>query len=133
MPLILQDKEVSSFHDGRYCDDIRETIMELLACNVSMAKVSRVIKMVLSKLGKQTVTKVPSISTISQIAVEARHLADLEVAEAIHRTPFLLPLETASMVIPQNIKISQSTNFPTGWNFKNSRPAKWPRTMYKVQ
>ena len=62
--------------------------MELLACNVSMAKVSRVIKMVLSKLGKQTVTKVPSISTIStisQIAVETRHLADLEVAEAIQQ------------------------------------------------
>ena len=36
---LLQDDEIVTFHDGRFSDDIRETIMELLSLNVSMSKV----------------------------------------------------------------------------------------------
>ncbi|XP_033124472.1 uncharacterized protein ZK1098.6-like, partial [Anneissia japonica] len=81
---LFQDEEVVSFHDGRYKDEIRETVMELLACNVSMAKVSKVIRIVLQKLTNRSIARLPSVATISQIAVEARHLADIEVAQSMH-------------------------------------------------
>ncbi|XP_065659664.1 structural maintenance of chromosomes protein 2-like isoform X1 [Hydra vulgaris] len=44
---LLDDDEVITFEDGRYSDDIRETIMKLLSMNVSMNSVNEVIKVVL--------------------------------------------------------------------------------------
>ncbi|XP_065648167.1 rho GTPase-activating protein gacN-like [Hydra vulgaris] len=41
---LLDDDEVITFEDGRYSDDIRETIMKLLSMSVSMNSVNEVIK-----------------------------------------------------------------------------------------
>lgn len=80
---LLKDEEITTFKDGRYSDDIRITIMELLACNVSMAKVSKVMKVVVKNLAGKDLRQVPSLATVSQIALEARHIADVEVATAM--------------------------------------------------
>ena len=45
---ILQDDEIVTFQNGRYCNEIREVIMELVSLNVTVKKVN-VIKCVLSK------------------------------------------------------------------------------------
>ncbi|XP_030830480.1 uncharacterized protein LOC105441835 [Strongylocentrotus purpuratus] len=80
---LLQDDDIQTFEGGRYTDEICETIMELLSLNVSMSKVSTVIRLVLRKLAKKDVARMPSIGTISQFALEARHLADIEIAQSM--------------------------------------------------
>lgn len=80
---LLQDKEVATFQDGRYCDDIRETIMELLNMNVSMNKVNDVIKLVLKRLAGKEVERLPSNAVKSRLLVEARHLAYVQVVKAM--------------------------------------------------
>ena len=47
---LLEDDTISTFEDGKYADEVREVIMELLAMNVSMSKVNDVIWTVLKKL-----------------------------------------------------------------------------------
>ena len=80
---ILQDDEIVTFENGRYCNDIREVIMELVSLNVSMAKVNEVIKVVLKKLAKKNVSHVPSVGTKSRFMLEALGIAQLQVAEAL--------------------------------------------------
>lgn len=35
---LLEDETISTFEDGKYVDEVREVIMDLLAMNVSMSK-----------------------------------------------------------------------------------------------
>ena len=70
---MLESEEVVTFKDGQYTDEIRETVMDLLSMNVTTSKVSKVIR-VLKKLANKRVSKLPSIGTITEICVEARHL-----------------------------------------------------------
>ena len=58
---LLQDEEIIVFQNGRYCDDIRETIMELLNMNVSMNKVNDVIKLVLKNLAGKEVERLQAM------------------------------------------------------------------------
>jgi len=80
---ILNDDEIVTFENGRYCDEVRETIMELLSLNVSMNKVNDVIHTVIQKLTKKSVGRLPSNAVKSRLLLEARHLAHVQVAEAM--------------------------------------------------
>lgn len=71
------------FENGRYCDEVRETIMELLSLNVSMNKVNEVIHTVIQKLTKKSVGRLPSNAVKSRLLLEARHLAHVQVAEVM--------------------------------------------------
>lgn len=82
---LLQDDEIRTYENGKYTDEIRETIMELLSMNVAMTKVAEIIRVVIRKLSKREIGRLPSLATISTLALEARHLADLEVADAMKR------------------------------------------------
>ena len=81
--VLLEDDKITSFQEGRYNDTIRRTIMALLAQNVSMNKVNVVIRTVLKNLAGKDITRLPSAGTRSRIALEANHLATIEVAMAM--------------------------------------------------
>ena len=49
--------------------------------NVAASKVDKVIRVVLRKLANKTIQNLPSVGTISEIRLEARHLADIEDLE----------------------------------------------------
>ncbi|XP_057300254.1 uncharacterized protein LOC130630693 [Hydractinia symbiolongicarpus] len=80
---LLNDNEIVTFEGGRYSDEIREVVMELLSLNVSMGKVNDVIKVVLEKLAKKRVDRLPSQGLKSHLMQEALILAQLQVAEAM--------------------------------------------------
>ncbi|XP_047136822.1 centromere-associated protein E-like [Hydra vulgaris] len=80
---LLDDDEVITFEDGRYSDDIRETIMKLLSMNVSMNSVNEVIKVVLNKLAKKNISRLPSAAVKCRLMQEASILDQFQVAEAM--------------------------------------------------
>ena len=77
----MKDEKIVTFERGRYPNDIREVIMELLLLNISMNKVNAVIKVVLKKLAKKGITKLLSVGTRSRFMSEALILAQLQVLE----------------------------------------------------
>jgi E1A/CREB-binding protein len=77
---LLEDEEIVTFERGRYSNDIREVIMELLSLNVSMNKVNDVIKIVLKKLAKKRISKLPSVGTRSRFMSEALIIAQIQVS-----------------------------------------------------
>ena len=80
---LVNDEEIVTFENGKYTDGVRETIMELLALNVSMNKVNNVIRTVVKKLTNKAIGRLPANAVKSRILVEARHLAQVHVAEAM--------------------------------------------------
>ncbi len=53
--------------------------MELISMNVSLNKVNDVIKIVLNRLAKKDVDRLPSKALKSQMLIEARHLAVVQI------------------------------------------------------
>eukprot|EP00057_Strongylocentrotus_purpuratus_P029094 XP_011683568.1 PREDICTED: uncharacterized protein LOC105447354 isoform X1 [Strongylocentrotus purpuratus] len=80
---LMEDNTIMTFENGRYNDCIRKTIMELLAQNVSLRKVTSVIRTVIKNLTGKNIGRLPSAGTVSRLAVEANHLATIEVALAM--------------------------------------------------
>ena len=72
---LLEDDTISTFEDGKYVNEIREVIMELLTTNVSMNKVNDVIRIVLKKLSGKSILRLPSKAVHSRLLVEAKHIA----------------------------------------------------------
>ncbi|XP_041475676.1 uncharacterized protein LOC121424143 [Lytechinus variegatus] len=81
---LMHNDKIQTFADGRFNDSVHLTIMELLACNVSISKIDTVIRTVLKNLAGKEVDRLPSMETKSRILSEARHLADVEVASAMN-------------------------------------------------
>ena len=80
---VYEDDTISTFEDGKYLDYVRVTIMELLSMNVSLNKVNEVIRIVLERFAGKEVDRLPSKGLLSQFLIEARHLADMHIGDAI--------------------------------------------------
>ena len=74
---LLDDHEVITFENGRFTNELREVIMELLSMNVSMCKV-------LKKLAGINVHHLPSAGSQSRFLEEALILAKMQVVEEMN-------------------------------------------------
>ena len=83
LDVFLNDKEIKKFADGKYMDFVRQTIMELLSMNVSVNKVNDVITCVLKRMAGRNIDRLPSKAVRCQMLIEARHLADIQVGQAM--------------------------------------------------
>ena len=80
---LLEDETITTFENGKYVDEVREVIMDLLAMNVSMSNVNEVIRTVLQKLAGESISRLPSKAVHSRLLVEAKHLADVQLGRAM--------------------------------------------------
>ena len=80
---LLEDETITTFENGKYVDEVRDVIMDLLAMNVSMSKVNEVIRTVLQKLAGKNISRLPSKAVHSRLLVEAKHLADVQLGRAM--------------------------------------------------
>ena len=80
---LIEDPEIKTFADGKFTDEIREVIMQLVSYNVSLKQIDYVIKTVLKILAGKNVDRLPSQALKSRIGLEARHIADAQVANAM--------------------------------------------------
>ena len=80
---LLESDTITTFAEGRYTNEIRELVMELYSCNVSLNKVNDVIQAVVRKFTKKEVSRLPSKGLLSRCFVEARYLADKQTGEAM--------------------------------------------------
>ncbi|KAI8487218.1 hypothetical protein Bbelb_350160 [Branchiostoma belcheri] len=79
----VQEDLEATMADGKYTDDIREVVMDLLTSGVSMNKVDGIIHTVLQKLANVSVDRLPSKGLKSRLLVEAKILGQRQIAEAI--------------------------------------------------
>ncbi|VDI71580.1 E1A/CREB-binding protein [Mytilus galloprovincialis] len=89
---ILADDKIESFYDGKFSNEVRETIMTLLTeCGVSQKKVNNVISIVLKNLTGKQLSRLPSAGVKSRLLIEAKRVAQKQVAEAMLNYEYDLP------------------------------------------
>ncbi|CAC5414939.1 unnamed protein product [Mytilus coruscus] len=89
---ILTDDKIESFYDGKFSNEVRETIMTLLTeCGVSQKKVNNVISIVLKNLTGKQLSRLPSAGVKSRLLIEAKRVAQKQVAEAMLNYEYDLP------------------------------------------
>ncbi|CAC5376815.1 unnamed protein product [Mytilus coruscus] len=89
---ILADDKIESFYDGKFSNEVRETIMTLLTeCGVGQKKVNNVISIVLKKLTGKQLSRLPSAGVKSRFLIEAKRDAQKQLAEAMLNYEYDLP------------------------------------------
>jgi len=82
--VILTDPQIVSYSEGKYTNEIRETIMYLITeCGVSQTKVNRVIQTVLHNLTGKTLSRLPSAGVKSRLMIEAKMIANRHLLETL--------------------------------------------------
>ncbi len=59
LQILLESDTITTFAEGRFSNEIRELVIELYACNVSLNKVNDVIKAVVKKFTKKEISRLP--------------------------------------------------------------------------
>ena len=81
---ILKDPVNSNtFQEEKYTNDVRECVMALLSLKVSIDKVDQVTKVVLNKLEKQDIGRLPSAGVEARLMQEALFLGQIKVSEGM--------------------------------------------------
>ena len=80
-----ESRKLVTFEDGKYTDDTRICIMELLSKNVGILQVEPVVRSVL-KLCKIDCERFPKHTQINEMLVESRSLAHIQLADVLTKT-----------------------------------------------
>ncbi len=83
LQILLESDTMTTFAEGRFSNEIRELVIELYACNVSLNRVNDVNKAVVKKFTKKKISRLPSKGLLSRFFVKARYLADKQIGEAM--------------------------------------------------
>ncbi|MES9880650.1 MAG: hypothetical protein ABW185_07190 [Sedimenticola sp.] len=80
----MNDPIVATYYNGRYVNEIRETIMTLiLECGISQGKVNKVMEVVVKNLTGKTLDRLPSTGVKSRLVTEGKRVAQRQVAVAM--------------------------------------------------
>ena len=81
----LKSQSLVTMVDGKYTEEVRLCVMELLALNVGINKVEPVIRAVL-RLVNVSCPQLPQHTAISDMLLEARALSQIQLAETLSVT-----------------------------------------------
>ena len=81
MDEILKSDEIVTFEHGKYTDNVRACIYELLSLNVGVRNVAPIIRCVLGNIVHKDVERLPSHSLTCQMIVESLAIAQAQLGE----------------------------------------------------
>lgn len=84
MEAFLNQREIVTYHDGRYTDTIREVYMELMCMRVGAKNVPKIIKTVMERMTGMTPQRLPGTTFAKYMLLEARSVALTHLKEEIH-------------------------------------------------
>ena len=91
---ILKDTEVHTFEGGRYTDDVRACIYELLSLNVGVHNIAPIICSVLGCLMHKSVSRLPSYGLTCQMMLESLTVAQAQLGDELLQAPDSATLQT---------------------------------------
>ena len=91
---VLQDTQVHTFEGGKYTNDVRACMYELLSLNVGVRNVAPIIRCVLKCLVHKSVSRLPSYGLTCEMILESLVLAQAQLGEELLQTPGSTTLQT---------------------------------------
>ena len=113
---ILSSEEISTFEKGRYTDDMRMCIYELLSLNVGVCNVSQIIRCVLKNIAHKSVTRLPSYDLTCQIILESLSVLQARLGEKLTEADSYGTLQTDGTTkfgehyVTYDVKVPDSKN-----------------------
>jgi len=91
---VLTDTKIHAFEGGKYTNDVRACIYELLSLNVGVRNIAPIIRCVLKCLVHKSVTCLPSYGLTCQMILESLTLAQAQLGDELSHTPGFMTLQT---------------------------------------
>lgn len=91
---ILSSKEITTFESGRYTDDVRACVYELLSLNVGVRNIAPVIRCVLNNIAHKSVGRLPSYGLTCQMILESLTIVQAQLGEKLSQTVRYNTLQT---------------------------------------
>ena len=88
------DTTIKTFEGGKYTDDVRACVYELLSLNVGVRNVAPVIRCVLSSLAHKSVDRLPSYGLTCHMILESLAVVQAQLGEALSETPGYTTLQS---------------------------------------
>ena len=83
---ILSSDEIATFEGGKYTDDVRAYIYELLSLNVGVRNVKPIVCCVLKNLAHKSVARLPSHGLTCQMLLESLTIAQGQLGEKLSQS-----------------------------------------------
>lgn len=91
---ILNSDEITTFEGGKYTDDVRACVYELLSLNVGVNNIAPIIRCVLKNIAHKSVSRLPSHGLTCQMILESLTVAQAQLGEMLSQTPGFSTLQT---------------------------------------
>ena len=91
---IMQSDTICTFEGGRYTDDVRACIYELLSLNVGVSKIAPVIRCVLKNISHKSVTRLPSHGLTCQMILESLTIVQAQLGDQLSQLGSCNTLQT---------------------------------------
>ena len=88
------DTTIKTFEGGKYTNDVRACVYELLSLNVGVCNVAPVIRCVLSNLAHKSVDRLPSYGLTCQMILESLTVVQAQLGETLSETPGYTTLQS---------------------------------------
>ena len=69
--ILMSDPEITTFENGKFTDDVRACVYELLSLNVGVKKVAPIVRCVLKNMAHKSVQRLPSYGLTCQMILES--------------------------------------------------------------
>lgn len=86
---VMACDEIVTFEGGKYTDDVRACVYELLALNVGVRNVRTIIQCVLKNMAHKSVGRLPSHGLTCQMIVESLTVAQAQLGEELLKSDYL--------------------------------------------
>lgn len=80
---IMSSEDIIAFEGGKYSDDVRACVYELLSLNVGVRNVGPIIRCVLHNISHQSIDRLPSYGLTCQMILESLSIAQAQLGEKL--------------------------------------------------
>ena len=83
---LISSEDIATFEGGKYTDDVRACIYELLSLNVGVRNIAPVIRCVLKNIAHKSVSRLPSHGLTCQMILESLTVVQAQLGEKLSET-----------------------------------------------
>ncbi len=91
---IVTSEDITTFEGGRYTDDVRACIYELLSLNVGVRNIAPIIRCVFRNIAHKSVSHLPSHGLTCQMILESLTVVQAQLGEQLSQAPGYNTLQT---------------------------------------
>lgn len=92
--ILASEPEITTFEKGRYTDDVRACIYELLSLNVGVRNIGPIVRCVLKNIAHKSVSRLPSYGLTCQMILESLTVVQAQLGDCLSETCGFATLQT---------------------------------------